>query len=115
MTRVKRGFVARRRHKKVLKITKGFRGALSKLYRPAHQAMLHSLQYMYRDRRNRKRDFRALWNVRINAGLRILGTTYSKFIGTATKKNVLLNRKILAELAAERPMVFEQVVQFVQA
>lgn len=113
MARVKRGFVSRRRHKKVLKITKGFRGSLSKLYRPAHQAMLHSLQYATRDRKTRKRDFRALWNVRINAGLRQYGLSYSKFIGAAIKKNMLINRKILAELAAERPKIFGDLIAHV--
>ncbi len=113
MARVKRGNVARNRRKKVLKITKGFVGSLSKLYRPAHQVMLHALKYAYRDRRRRKRDFRVLWIARINAGLGNVGVSYSKFIGQANKKSVALNRKMLASLAVHEPNVFSEVVTFV--
>lgn len=113
MARVKRGNVARNRRKKVLKITKGFQGSLSKLFRPAHQVMLHALKYAYRDRRRRKRDFRSLWIARINAGLGATGVSYSKFIGQANKKNVTLNRKVLASLAIHNPDVFSEVVTYV--
>ena len=112
--RVKRGNVARKRRKKVLEITKGFQGPLSKLYRPAHQAMLHALSHAYRDRRRKKRDFRRLWIARIGGALEQLssGVSYSCFIGTLTKKDVQLNRKVLSELAISHPKAFKDVVEF---
>lgn len=114
MPRVKRGNVSRKRHKKVLKHTKGFQGPLSKLYRPAHQAYLHSLSHAFRDRRRKKRDFRSLWIIRLNAGLRALGITYSSFISKATTKEIALNRKVLSELAISKPDVFKQIVDIVK-
>lgn len=114
MARVKRGSTARERHKKVLKITKGFRGSLSKLYRPAHQVMLHALSYMYRDRKNRKRDFRGLWINRINAALEMHNISYARFMGLCKAKNVLLNRKVMSELAIGNEQAFAQLVAFVK-
>lgn len=111
--RVKRGNVARNRRKKVLKQAKGFRGGLSKLFRPAHQAVLNSLRHSYRDRRLKKRVFRRLWTVRLNASLRLRGTTYSRFIHAMDVKNVRLNRKVLSNLAISHPAVFDRVVTLV--
>jgi large subunit ribosomal protein L20 len=113
MTRVKRGNVARKRHKKILKLAKGFRGSLSKLFRPASQAVLHAGINAYKDRRRKKREFRALWIVRINGKLNDHNISYSKFIGECQKKNVELNRKVMANLALENPEIFDEVVNFV--
>ncbi len=113
MARVKRGNVSRKKHKKVLNLTKGFRGSLSKLYRPAKQALLHALSYAYKDRRLKKRDFRGLWIARINASLEMLNVSYSVFMGQCKKKNVELNRKVLSELAITHPETFNEIVQFV--
>lgn len=112
MSRVKRGNVARARRKGILKIAKGYRGGLSKLYRPAHQVVLHALSYMYRDRRGKKRDFRALWIARINAAVGNHGVSYSKFMGNLSKKQVGLNRKVLSELAIQQPAVFSDIIEF---
>ena len=111
--RVKRGNVARKRRKKVLEITKGFQGPLSKLYRPAHQAMLHALSHAYRDRRRKKRDFRSLWIARIGGALEQIssGISYSKFMGQLSKNDVKLNRKVLSELAIAHPKAFSDVVE----
>lgn len=113
MSRVKRGNVLRRRHKKVLKFAKGYRGSLSTIYRPAHQVVLHSMVKAYRDRRRRKRDFRNLWIVRINAALEAQGKSYSKFIGALKKNNITLNRKMLSEIAIKSPESFTELVKFV--
>ena len=113
MARVKRGNVARKRRKKILKLAKGFRGGLSKLFRPASQSVLHSLSYKYRDRRLRKRDFRKLWISRINGALTESPISYSVFINKLNQKDVKINRKMLAELAVSEPSVFKQVVEFV--
>ena len=99
MTRVKRGVVARRRHKKVLKQAKGYYGARSRVFRVAKQAVIKAGQYAYRDRRNRKRQFRALWIQRINAGARINGMSYSRFVGGLKKAGIEIDRKVLAALA----------------
>ncbi len=114
MSRVKRGYVSRRRHKKVLKNNKGFIGSLSKLYRPAHQAYLHSLANAFIGRRLKKRDFRTLWIARMNAALDQLGVSYSKFMGNVHKKNINLNRKTLSELAIAQPDAFKEIVTLVQ-
>jgi len=100
--RVKTGFVRRRRHKKILKLTKGQWGARSRLFRRANEAMMKSLWYAYRDRRTRKRDLRRLWIARINAAARQNGTTYSRLIHALKKANINLNRKMLADLAVRR-------------
>jgi len=114
MSRVKRGNVARKRRKKILKRAKGFRASLSKLYRQAKPAVFRALVYAYRDRRRRKRDFRALWIVRINAALRPYQLSYSVFINLLKKQEVGLNRKILAELAVKKPEVFKAIVDDVK-
>lgn len=110
MSRVKRGNVARKRHKKILKLAKGFQGSLSKLYRPAKQAVLHALTNAYRDRRRKKRDFRSLWIARINASLDAKDISYSKFMGQCKEKQMLINRKVLAYLAIHEPNVFDDIV-----
>jgi large subunit ribosomal protein L20 len=109
--RVKRGFKARRRRKKVLKLAKGFRGGRSKLYRTAADAVDKALMYAYRDRRVRKRDFRRLWIARINAAARINNISYSKFVHGLKLANVELDRKVLAELAISDPTGFSQIVK----
>ncbi len=111
MSRVKTGFTRRRRHKKILKITKGQFGTRSKLYKRANEAMLHSLWYSYRDRRNRKRDLRRLWIARINAAARQNGTTYSRLMNALKRANIQLNRKMLADMAVRQPEAFAAVVQ----
>ena len=114
MTRVKRGNVARKRRKKVLKRCSGFRASLSKLYRPAHQAYIHALSYKYRDRRNRKRTFRQLWIARINASLVEFNTSYNTFIHQLKLKESKLNRKIISSISIESPTAFKQLVSFTQ-
>ncbi|MDA8137800.1 MAG: 50S ribosomal protein L20 [Desulfobacteraceae bacterium] len=107
--RIKRGFKARHRRAKVLKLAKGFRGARSKLYRMAANTLDRALRYSYRDRRNRKRDFRRLWIVRINAAAHMNDMSYSKLISGLKKANVTLDRKVLAELAVSDPTGFTKV------
>jgi large subunit ribosomal protein L20 len=111
MTRVKRGNVARNRRKKILKLAKGFRGCLSKKFRPANQAVMKALCNAYRDRRKRKRDFRRLWITRINAAARQNGINYSRLTGQLKTANILLNRKMLAQLAVLDPDTFAKVVE----
>lgn len=110
MARVKTGPHRRRRHKKILKLTEGQFGSRSRLYRRANEAMLKSLWYAYRDRRNRKRDLRRLWITRINAAARDNGTTYSRFIHGMKQAGITLNRKMLADLAVRDPETFTSVV-----
>lgn len=107
--RVKRGFKARRRRKKILKLAKGFRGGRSKLFRTAADAVDKALMYAYRDRKVRKRDFRRLWIVRINAGARMNNISYSKFIHGLKQANIEIDRKVLAELAVSDPGTFSQL------
>jgi len=107
--RIKRGFKARRRRKKVLRLAKGFRGGRSKLFRTAADAVDKALSYAYRDRKVRKRDFRRLWIVRINAGARMNNISYSKFIHGLKQANVEIDRKVLAELAVSDPGTFSQL------
>ena len=107
--RIKRGFKARRRRNKVLKLAKGFRGGHSKLFRTAADTVDKALQYAYRDRRQRKRDFRRLWIARINAAARMNDLSYSKLIHGLKKAGVLLDRKVLAELALSDPSGFSQI------
>lgn len=111
MVRVKRGNVARNRRKKILNFAKGYRGGLSKLFRQAHQAVLQAMRHMYVDRKDKKGDFRALWISRINAAVTAEGVSYSKFIGQLKKKNIVVNRKMLAELAVSNPDTFRNVVE----
>ena len=110
MPRVKRGVTARARHKKVFEFTKGHRGRRKNVYRVATQSMDKALQYAYRDRRQRKRQFRALWIVRINAASRQFGLSYSRFISGLNKANVKLDRKVLADIAVNDPAAFEHLV-----
>ena len=110
MARVKTGYVRRKRHKKILKITKGQYGTRSKLFRRANEAMLKTLWLSYRDRRNRRRDLRRLWIARINAAARLNGTTYSRLIHGLKQANITLNRKILADMAVRDPEGFTAVV-----
>ncbi len=111
MTRVKRGNVARKRRKKILKLAKGFRGSHSKLFRTANQQVMKALRNAYRDRRKKKRDFRRLWITRINAAARLQGISYSQLINKLDKANIALNRKMLAQLAVQDLKAFEQVVE----
>ena len=107
--RVKRGFKARRRRKKVLKLAKGYRGGRSKLFRTAADAVDKALMYAYRDRKARKRDFRKLWIIRINAASRMNNISYSKFIYGLKKAGIELDRKVLADLAVSDPAGFSRV------
>ena len=111
MTRVKTGFTRRRRHKKILKLTKGQYGTKHRLFRRANEAMLKSLWYAYRDRRVRKRDLRRLWITRINAAARRNGTTYSRLISAMKRAGIAINRKMLADLAVRDPEAFAAVVK----
>lgn len=110
MARVKGGYASRRRHKKILKLAKGYRGAKSKLYRPAHEQVMKSLAYAYAHRRKRKGDFRKLWITRINAATRMNGMSYSRFINGLKKAGVNINRKMLAEMAVNDISSFNQLV-----
>lgn len=114
MAHVKRGTTAHARHKKVLKLAKGYRGRSKSCYRIALQRVEKALQYAYRDRRNRKRDFRGLWIQRINAGTREHGLTYSKFINGLTKAGIEIDRKVLADLAVYEPAAFKAIVDQAQ-
>lgn len=111
MTRAKSGVVSKKRHKKVLKMAKGFRGRSKNCFRIAIQKVEKSLQYAYRDRRNRKRDFRGLWIQRINAAVREHGMVYSKFIDGLNKANIEIDRKVLAELAVNNNEAFKAIVE----
>lgn len=110
MPRAKGGFTTRRRHKHILKLAKGYRGAKSKLYRPAHEQVMKSLAYAFAHRRKRKGDFRKLWIARINAATRINGISYSRFINGLKKAGVEVNRKILADMAINDMSAFSQLV-----
>ncbi|MDI3540474.1 50S ribosomal protein L20 [Koleobacter methoxysyntrophicus] len=111
MPRVKRGVTARKRHKKILKLAKGYRGAKSKLFRPANQAVMKSLYYAYVGRKLRKRDFRKLWISRINAAARANGLSYSRFINGLKQAGVQINRKMLADLAVNDTKAFGELVE----
>jgi large subunit ribosomal protein L20 len=113
--RVKKGVKARRRRNRVLKLAKGFRGRRKNAYRRANQAVERALNYSTRDRRRRRREFRALWIVRINAAARLNGTTYSRLAGAMRKAGVMLDRKVLAEIALSLPSDFAAVVRASQA
>jgi large subunit ribosomal protein L20 len=110
MARVKGGPQGHLRHKKVLKLTKGQRGAKHRLFKRANEAMLKSLWYATRDRRVRKRDMRKLWIARINAAARLNGTTYSKLVAALKKANIVLNRKMLSDMAIRDPQTFAAVI-----
>ncbi|HLR20936.1 MAG TPA: 50S ribosomal protein L20 [Tissierellaceae bacterium] len=111
MARVKRGTNTRRRHKKVLKQAKGYYGAKSKLYRPAKQAVMKSLNYSYIGRKQRKRDFRKMWITRINAAARANGMSYSRFINGLKKADIEINRKMLSEMAIHDEAGFTKLVE----
>lgn len=115
MPRAKGGFKTRRRRKKVLERAKGYYGAKSRLFRIATEAVDKALQYSYRDRRVKKRDFRALWIIRINAALRAVGMTYSQFMVGLKKANIGLNRKALADMAYRDLAAFHQLVEKVKS
>ena len=115
MARVKRGVTSKAKHKKVLKAVKGQYGRRKNTIRVARRAMEKAMQYAYRDRRNKKRDFKSLWIQRINAGVRSEGLTYSKFINGLSKSGIKLDRKILAEIAYENPQAFKTIVKKAQA
>ena len=111
MTRVKGGTISRARHKKVLKKAKGYFGSKHKLYKTAHEQVMHAGMYAYRDRRNRKRDFRKLWITRINAACRQNDISYSRFINGLSKAGIEINRKMLSEIAIDDPKVFANLVK----
>jgi large subunit ribosomal protein L20 len=115
MPRVKRGFTARRRRKKILKLAKGYRGSRSILYKTARETVERGWKYAYRDRRVRKRDFRTLWIVRINAAARENGMSYSRMIHGLKQANIELDRKVLADLAIFDPQAFSQVAEAARA
>ncbi len=115
MPRVKRGFKARQRRNKVLKLAKGYRGARSKLFRSATEAVDRALNYAFRDRRAKKRDFRALWITRINAASRINGLSYSKLIHGLKTAKVEIDRKVLADLAVSDPAGFTELAALAKA
>ncbi len=114
MARVKGAMKTRARHKKILKLAKGYRGAKSKLFRTANQAVMKSLTYAYRDRKAKKREFRQLWIARINAAARMNGISYSKFMNGLKNKGIEINRKMLAEIAVSDPEAFKSLVDQVK-
>ena len=115
MSRVKRGVAAHARHKKVLNQTEGHKGSKRLLFRRAHESLMKSLWYAYRDRRDRKRDMRRLWIVRINAGARLGGLTYGRFMNGLKKAGVTIDRKVLAELAVNDSSAFSKIVETAKA
>ena len=115
MARVKRGVIAHRRHKKILKLAKGYYGARSRVFRVAKQAVIKAGQYAYRDRRQKKRQFRALWIARINAGARINGLSYSRLIAGLKKAAIEIDRKVLADLAVNEKAAFAAIVEKAKA
>ena len=111
MARVTKSLAAKKKHKKVLSSTKGHYGARSRLYKTAKQSNIKALQYAFRDRKNKKRNMRSLWISRINAQARLIGMSYSSIISNNAKHNILLNRKILSEIAISEPEVFKKIVE----
>ncbi|MCT4661687.1 MAG: 50S ribosomal protein L20 [Tissierellales bacterium] len=111
MARVKKALNAKKKHKKILKLAKGYYGAKSKNFKPANQAVMKSLKYAYTGRKLKKRDFRKLWIARINAAARINGLSYSRFINGLKKANVEINRKVLSEMAIYDPQGFSALVE----
>jgi len=114
MARVKRGLMAHKRHQKMLQATKGYRHGRKKIFRLAKQAWLKAGQHAYKDRRRKKRDFRGLWIIRLNAAVRVHGLNYRDFIAGLKKANLDLNRKVLSELAVQSPEQFTEVVEKVK-
>ena len=115
MARVKRGNVLRKRHKKILKLAKGFKGARSRLFKVANQAVMKALCYQYRDRRHLKRNMRRLWIIRINAAARMNGLSYSKLTNALKKANIVVNRKMLADIAVRDSVAFTKIVETAKA
>jgi large subunit ribosomal protein L20 len=115
MTRVKRGKIAHKRRKHLLKHAKGFRWGRKKKYRLAKVAVMKAWRYAYRDRKAKKRDFRALWQARINAACRLYGVSYSKFIYGLKKNKIELDRKVLSQLAQNHPQIFEKIVEKIRS
>ncbi len=113
--RIKRGNVSRNRHKKILKLAKGFKGARSRIFKVANTAVMKALKYAYRDRKATKRNMRRLWIIRINAAVRANGMSYSRFVNACKKANIVVNRKMLAELAVNEPEAFQIVVDTAKA
>ena len=111
MPRVTKSVTAKAKHKKVLSATKGHYGARSRLFKTAKQSNIKSLQYAFRDRKNKKRSFRSLWISRINAGSRDLGVSYSKLVNSMSKKNIVLDRKILSDIAISDNQTFKKIVE----
>lgn len=109
--RVKTGFTRKKRHKKILKATKGYRGSRGKLIRMAKESFLHSGEYAFAGRRLKKRDFRKLWIIRLNASLREMGLKYSLFISALKKSNIKLEKKVLSQIAFYKPEVFKEIVE----
>jgi large subunit ribosomal protein L20 len=114
MTRVKRGVVSRKKRRSILRYTKGYRWDRKSKKRAAKEALLHAWSHAFRGRKEKKRNYRALWQVQINAACRQKGTKYSKFIAALKKNNIKLDRKILAELAKTQPIVFERLLETIQ-
>jgi large subunit ribosomal protein L20 len=114
MTRVKRGLVSRRKHKKLLDLTKGYRGTKSKLVRTAHEAALHAGEYAFAGRKNKKRDFRRLWITRIGEATKAEGISYSRFMDKITKSNIRLDRKMMSDLVLNDPETFKKLVASVK-
>lgn len=114
MARVKGAMHTRKRRKKILKLAKGYRGAKSKLYKTANQAVMKSLVYAYRDRKQKKREFRQLWIARINAATRMNGMSYSQFMNGLKKNGIEINRKMLSEIAVSDPEAFAKLVEKVR-
>lgn len=114
MTRVKRGTIAHKKREKVLKLTKGYRWGRKSKERAAKEALLHGLSRAFRGRKEKKRNYRTLWNVKLNAALRAEGTTYSKFIKALKDAKIELDRKVLADLAENHPAVFKKIVESVK-
>ena len=111
MPRTTKSLTAKAKHKKLLSRTKGFYGARSRLYKTAKQSDIKSMQYAFRDRKNRKRGFRSLWISRINAGSRHLGISYSKLVNNLDRKNIIINRKVLSEIAVSDESTFKKIVE----
>ncbi len=114
MTRVKLGVLKRKRKKKIIKEAKGFKWGRKSKYKAAKEALMHARTYAYRDRRTKKREFRRLWQIRINAACREQGISYSKFINALKKNKIELDRKILANLAKDHPEIFKKIVEKVK-
>ena len=115
MVRVKRGKTTHKKREKLLKEVKGFKWGRKSKYKTAKEALMHARKYAYRDRRTKKRDFRRLWQIQINAAVRQYGLSYSKFIYALKEKQIELDRKILAKLAKEKPEIFEKIVEKVKS